>query len=133
MTEEIQPICDHPFDGLREHQSGFLYCISCKTMMGRVPTMLDWLSDESRARRAANRRPGIPVQVQHAPIDTQNWQITAAMVARYAAGETSVYAPCIICGYVFNRCPHTLDETDVVWTTIKKMGKKERERILNGE
>jgi hypothetical protein len=126
MTEEIQPICDHPYNSLRYTQGGNtrLWCVDCNANL-HLPVR--------QRRESDGRAPVRPVQVQHAPIDTQNWQITAAMVARYAAGEMSVYAPCIICGYAFNRCPHTLDETDVVWTMIKKMGKKERERILNAE
>jgi len=73
------------------------------------------------------------VQVVGAPIDTQNWQITADMVRRYNAGISRGFQdPCIICGTVFNQCPHDGQETEVVHRMIKNMTKAQRMAILNG-
>lgn len=123
MESEIKPICDHPYVSLVQTFLGGLVCGDCDA---KLPM-------PARQRTGSTvRRSGTPVQVHTAPINTANWQITAEMIARYESGEKSVYAPCIICGRSFNRCSHTLDETDIVWTMIKKMSKAQREKILNG-
>ena len=79
---------------------------------------------------ADDKRPGIPVEVKQAPINTANYQITADMIFRFYNNGLSVYDPCIICGVKFNNCPHDLSQTEIVARMIKRMGKAERDRIL---
>lgn len=119
--------CKHPYGvASRDRETGRPFCGDCG----------DWLPEigpDRRTPRTPDSRPGIPVQVRHAPINTQNWQITADMVKRFNSGRKGFQDPCVICGVIFNKCPHTAGETVIVWNMIKNMTNTEKYRILNGE
>lgn len=59
--------------------------------------------------------------------------LTKEIVLRVMCGRHAFSDPCVICGERFNskKCNHSVLDTEPVIKRVKRMSKKEREKIIN--